>query len=225
MASVIQGHAGSAIAQRLQAYDDAIGRLPLWAHASWYAARGLTVPPAAGSPQGSPATAPLLAVALGVGLAEAAAFDRPAHRLAALPPGLLCRVLRARGLLRRRPALRQCLDTAMRARLVDWLYPSVFEAVLRESADSLHRDATGLPLPPARLAAEAPDRLAWEGFCLFQRDGTWTDRAVLRLLRLGFPEAMPLPAGLDDTPGAPEGSAWVLRRLDRFVPEAPWLCG
>lgn len=216
----MSGSAARLTAARLDAYGTALLQLPGWVHDSWYDSLGLGRPLPIGDVDGS-----CLAAALRVGIAPARAFRTAAHRLAALPSPLLCRVLRARGLLRRRPALRHCLDGALRARLVNWVHPAVFDAVLRESTEGLHRDAAGLPLAPGATGGGGADALAWEGFCMFERDGVWTDADLLRFLRLGFPVQMAPPLALDDYPGAGEGSAWVLDRLDRFVAEAPWLCG
>lgn len=207
------------LATRLQAYGSVLRDLPEWVDESWCRSAGLDR-----SPRWSGSFANL-SVALGVGVPAASAFDSAAHRLATLAPALLARVLRSRALLRRRAALRHCLDEGLRRRLVAWLHPAVFSAVLKESVDDLHQDIDGLPVPLNQGLGEGVDILAWEGFCLFEGDGVWTDRALLRLLRLAFPVGQSPPAGLAAYPGAADGSAWVLARLDRFVPEAPWLCG
>ena len=216
---------GGSLAQRLSAWQETLRLLPAWTHASWLAACGLPVP-AAVSLSPSPSLAHAFATALGVGTPGAAAFETPGHALALLSPAMLCRVLRARALMRRRPALRRCLDPRLRQTMENWLHPLVFEAVIREAGDrDLHRDTDGMPLPPGLSTRPAADVLAWEGFCLFQQDGTWTDRHLLRLLRLGFPAGARVPLALHERPGARDGSAWVLQRLARFVPEAPWLPG
>lgn len=208
--------------QCLQALDDALAGLPGWVHASWPASLGLPIPAASGARAAGLFHWP---AALGLEVPTAASFELPAHRLAVLPPPLLCRVLRARALLRRRPALRRCVDTRLLARLAGWLHPAVLDAVMRDSVEGLHLDLDGLPLLPATRSEGLADLLAWEGFCLFHRDRVWSDPMLLRLVRLGFPLAQ-LPApGLKARPGARAGSVWVLQRLARFVPEAPWLCG
>ena len=217
---------GEALARRLTAWQDALRRLPAWTHASWLAAAGLPPQVSAPSPSPSNACSHAFATALGVGTPGAAAFEQAGHALALLPPALLCRVLRARALMRRRPALRRCLDPRLRQTLENWLHPVVFDLVMREAGDrDLPRDTDGMPLPPGLSTHPAADVLAWEGFCLFQQDGTWTDRHLLRLLRLGFPAGAQVALALHESPGARDGSAWVLQRLARFVPEAPWLHG
>lgn len=204
-------------AARLVAYETCLQRLPGWSHPSWLAAIGLT-PPVAHHPS--------LAAALGVELLPADVFDQPANGLALLAPAALCRVLRARALLRRRPALRRCVEPRLRQKVDEWLHPAVFDAVLLESPDDgLHGDVDGLPWPPGATPADTPDALAWEGFCLFRQDATWTDAPVLRLIRLGFAADAVAPPLLQERPGAAGGSRWVLDRLNRFVPEVPWLCG
>jgi len=207
------------VAMRLQAYGALVHGLPDWVHASWCQRAGLSQTPR------RPESYASLSVALGVGIPAAVSFESIAHRVAVLAPDLLSRVLRARALLRRRAALRHCLDEALRRRLMAWLHPAVFTAVLTESLDGPHHAFDGLPLPLNQGLHDGVDMLAWEGFCLFQNDGVWTDPALLRLLRLAFPADQPLPAGLAASSGAANGSTWVLDRLDRFVPEASWLCG
>lgn len=219
---------GELLAQRLSAWQETLFRLPAWSHASWLAACGLPahVPSMSMAMPPSPALAHAFATALGVGTPSGAAFETPGHALALLPPAQLCRVLRARALMRRRPALRRCLDPRLRQTMERWLHPLVFDAVIREAGDrDLQRDTDGMPLPPGLSTRPAADVLAWEGFCLFQQDGTWTDRHLLRLLRLGFPAGARVPVALHECPGARDGSAWVLQRLARFVPEATWLPG
>ncbi|WPB57941.1 type III secretion protein HrpB4 [Xylophilus sp. GOD-11R] len=203
--------------QRFRSYAEALRQLPSWVHPSWRDSFGIGL-----AATTTPAGAARLAVALGVETPDAEAFDHAAHRIAALPSRLVCRVLRTRGLLRHRPALRRCLDQSVRGRLAEWVHPTVFETILRESSDGMERDADGLPLPGAEAV---PDSLAWEGFCLFERDGVWSERGLLQWLRLGFAKNLGRPSDLDDFPGARDGSAWVVQRLDRLVPEAPWLCG
>ncbi|QHJ00009.1 hypothetical protein GT347_19695 [Xylophilus rhododendri] len=208
------------LARRLQACGDAWRRAADWVHPSWYLPLGLQAPDPA-----SDTAVSRFCAAMGLAIPPAQAFDRPAHRLAALPPATLCRVLRARALLRHRPALRRCVEPALRRRLVSWLHPVVFETVLREAAQDMQRDDEGLPLPPCGPRPHPADTLAWEGFCLFERDAVWSDRALLHRLRLGFAQELCRPAALDEFPGARDGSAWVLQRLERFIPEATWLFG
>lgn len=207
------------LALRLLAYERTVAEMPGWVHASWYEQLGLRQ-----APQGRDG-AMRLASALGVGVPQASAFDQPAHSVAVLPRPLLCRVLRARALLRRRPALRRCVDDALRRRLMNWLHPAVFSAVLRIPADARGRDVDGLPWPVLAGAGAPVDPLAWEGFCLFQAEGVWTDPALQCLLRLAFPMTLTPAADLAAFPGLACGGAWVLERLDAFVPEAPWLSG
>ena len=208
------------LAAWLRAHEQACRQLPSWVHASWYQPLGVMSPRS-----GDAVTAARLATALGLAPTSAPALEQAAHRIAALPSAFLCRVLRARGLLRHRRALRLSLDHQLRRRVMAWVHPVVYDAVLRESVNDLHRDVDGLPLPPSQIDAFPADNLAWEGFCLFERDGAWTDRAVSHRLRLGFPRDMPRPPSLEEHPGALDGTAWVLQRLNRFVPEAPWLFG
>lgn len=211
------GLALDALAGRLVAYEERLQRLPQWLHASWLQDLGL--------PPSTPAH-PSLPAALGVGSIPAQVLEQSANGLALLPPACLCRVLRARALLRRRPALRRCVEPHLRRSMNSWLHPVVFDAVLLESPDDgLHHDTDGLPWPPGPDAHDCADTLAWEGFCLFQQDSTWTDPQVIRLIRLGFATDAVPPPTLKERPGAAGGSAWVMERLVRFLPEAPWLFG
>lgn len=213
----IRPPADEVLAGRLAAYEECLHRLPSWVHASWLQQIGLASPAAAH---------PLLPAALGVAAVPAHVFDQSVNGLALLPPACLCRVLRARALLRRRPALRRCVEPRLRRNMHEWLHPAVFDAVLLESPDAgLERDIDGLPWAPGAQSQDPADALAWEGFCLFQQDNTWTDPQVVQLIRLGFATEAAAPPLLNERPGAADGSVWVLERLARFVPEAPWLCG
>ncbi|MCZ2498190.1 hypothetical protein GN316_15600 [Xylophilus sp. Kf1] len=210
-----------AMAQRLVAYEDCLLRLPDWVHPSWLHGIGL--------PEGLPKSlrcGPSLAAAMGVAGVPAGVFDRAANSLVLLPPACLCRVLRARALLRRRPALRRCVEPRLRRCMDDWLHPAVVDAVVLEAPDDgLQHDIDGLPWAPGVDSQDFADALAWEGLCLFQRDRTWTDPQLNRLIRLGFAADAVPPATLHRQPGAADGSRWVLDRLGLFLPEAPWLCG
>lgn len=205
------------LAGRLLAYEECLRRLPQWVHAGWQQDLGL--------PASIPGH-PSLPAALGVDLIPAHVFEQPVNGLALLAPAGLCRVLRARALLRRRPALRRCVEPRLRRSMNNWLHPVVFDAVLLESPDDgLHHDVEGMPWPPGAAAQDAPDALAWEGFCLFRQDAAWTVPQVLRLIRLRFAPDAVVPADLMERPGAVDGSRWVMERVARFLPEAPWLYG
>jgi len=240
---VVDRHRGGAVISArttvdcLHAYDAVIAGIPDWVHISRFESLGIPLALAVAGKAGevpSMRRAVMLASALGIDSVAADVFDLPAHRLATLPPGLLRRVFRARGLLRHRTALRQCLDASVRRRLKDWLHPAVFDAVMLDAPTDGQRDAGGLPMPWPTVGSDADpsaslrsraDPLAWEGFCLFRQDRVWQDPSVAKLLAMGFPQDAVKPADLDVCPGAKNGSAWVLERLHLFVPEAPWLCG
>lgn len=205
------------LAMRLQAYEECLLRLSGWVHPSWLPSIGFTSPVSSHR---------LLPAALGLELVPAHVFELPGNCLALLTPAWLCRVLRARALLRRRPALLRCVEPRLRRSMLEWLHPVVFEAVLLESPETgPQRDIDGLPWAPCSGSDDSADALAWEGFCMFQQDGIWTHPQVLQLIRLGFASDAVAPPSLKERPGAPDGSLWVLERLERFVPEAPWLCG
>lgn len=140
------------------------------------------------------------------------------------------RMLRLRALVFRRGEVRRAVDLERRARLAAWLGDEgVAQLRWLQGLDgapemSVLTRMCGAPLVDA-LDATA---LAWEGYCLFQRDGVLrAGDATAQLLRLGLPRTLSTPAWLArcarDTDA--DGSERVLKRLPILFPEHAWSFG
>ena len=155
---------------------------------------------------------------------------RAGAMMASLPVLDQLRVLRLRALVFRRAEVRRVIDLQRRARL---------SASLGTVGGAQLRWLQALPgapeMPILSRTIEAPTldtldeaALAWEGYCLLERDGALdTKDAVAALLRLGLPRALRIPAwlarcarGIDA-----DGSERILTRLPILFPEHAWSFG
>lgn len=150
--------------------------------------------------------------------------------LAALPIVDQLRIARLRSLVFRRAEVRRIVDRDRRTRLA---------ASLGEEGAALLRWLGSLAGAPEVSALrrtlgigplESLDEtgLAWEGYCLFQRDGVLTSgSAHAALLRLALPRALSSPAWIERcAPGLDaDGSELVSSRLPLLFPELAWSFG
>jgi type III secretion system HrpB4-like protein len=140
------------------------------------------------------------------------------------------RMLRLRAFVFRRGEVRRAVDFERRARLAAWLGD--------EGGAQLRwlQGLDGAPEMPVLMRMHgAPlldsldaTALAWEGYCLFQRDGVLrAGDATTQLLRLGLPRALVTPAWLARCPRDTDadGSERVFRRLPILFPEHAWSFG
>ncbi|MGN6315739.1 type III secretion protein HrpB4 [Trinickia sp.] len=140
------------------------------------------------------------------------------------------RMLRLRAFVFRRGEVRRVVDLERRARLAAWLGDQG-GAQLRwlqglEGAPEMSVLTRMYGAP--HLDALDATALAWEGYCLFQRDGVLrAGDATAQLLRLGLPRALDTPAWLARCPRDTDadGSERVLRRLPILFPEHAWSFG
>ncbi|WP_206956686.1 type III secretion protein HrpB4 [Trinickia acidisoli] len=161
---------------------------------------------------------------------QAAAGRRYGMRLAALPVADQVRMLHLRSLVFRRGEVRRVVDRARRERLA---------ASLGDEGGALLRWLQSLAGAPemstlARTIGVAPldtldeDALAWEGYCLFERDGMLiAGNACAALLRLALPRALMRPAWLARCPREidADGGERVCARLPILFPERAWSFG
>ena len=171
--------------------------------------------------------------ALQVALPPFDAFDvlgeYPGEALAALPVLDALQMLRIRSLLFRRRELRRLVDRDSRARMAE---------SLGEAGHALLRWMQDVPDAPdvdrfIRLGMPAlPDLtditvLAWEGYCLFERDRAWRTDGPARLARLALPRDLDEPrwlAACEPTVDA-DGSKTTLSLLSYLFPERSWSFG
>lgn len=155
---------------------------------------------------------------------------RTALSLAWLPVPEQLRTLCLRALLFRRGEVRRMVDFQRRARLAAWLgdeggaHLRWLQALGGAPEMPILMRTYGAPL----LDSLDSTALAWEGYCLFQRDGVLqAGDAAGALLRLGLPRALLAPAWLAHCPRDidADGGAHVLSRLPILFPEHAWLSG
>ena len=143
--------------------------------------------------------------------------DAPGNAVALMEPTAARRLLVVRALLWRRQAVRLAVLPAARRAVQALVGDAAYQALVNETQDIVDATAASTALP-------CTDTLAWEGFCLLRRDGTLSDAACRRLLRLEFPQDAaepPLTTGSRDG-----GGRWLLARVPLFVEELPsWWSG
>lgn len=158
-----------------------------WAHPSWFSdalPRDIGVATDA---------APLKACAarwlelLGVGPVPMRAFCGHAASLAALPIETMMKMLRLRAVWPRRAQLRHWIDRPRRLRLAESVGAAAADALRKESASMLGAPAW-VERAPA-LDTSSDEALAWDGYCLFVRDGVWPgpDDGTPPLARMALP--------------------------------------
>lgn len=141
-------------------------------------------------------------------------------------------VLKVRALLFRRGELRSWIDRPSRARVSEWLGEDATQLVLAlqrlPDAPKIEQVVrAGLAQELAVLSAE---RLAWEGWCLFSSDGSWTEAGPSSLLRLALPREMPAlrrmirQAALGDAAQRAD-SERIPGQLKLWFPERTWSSG
>lgn len=228
------------LAAVLRQHQFAWSRLSGWIHPSWAATLGLPALGAQPSQARRQAHARALIAALNLPpvsvlalvdwaalqpdpgapvTASARARLRP-DVLALLPPAPLRRVLLIRALLCRRRWLRQQLQPDLWHAVRRWTGAAAFQALMQDAQDTPEQLGA---LPLAEPTRSLPDQLAWEGYCLTVRDGLWRTPAWQPWLRLRFAASASPPPLLPDPD--PEACAWMMQRLDQWVPEWPWLSG
>ncbi|WP_010119724.1 type III secretion protein HrpB4, partial [Burkholderia oklahomensis] len=150
-------------------------------------------------------------------------FDAPADRLAALPVADALRLLRLRALLFRRTELRHWIGRASRERLTGWVGADGYRALAALPDASRARDLDRRE-PIAPLAQLSDDGLAWEGWCLFERERVWSAAGPMRVVRLALPRGAVRPPWIERATAGADG-ATLLARLPSLFPEWSWLFG
>jgi len=156
--------------------------------------------------------------------------SRHGMALAALPIVDQLRIARLRSLVFRRAEVRRVVDRDRRTRLAASLGDEG-AALLRwlgsiAGAPEIAALRRTLGIEPLESLDETG--LAWEGYCLFERDGVLVSGSAHgALLRLALPRAMSSPALLERcTPGLDaDGGELVLSRLPLLFPELAWSFG
>lgn len=118
-----------------------------------------------------------------------------ARLLMALPIFSTLRMLRLRALWPRRAQLRHWIDRPRRIRLAACIGHAAADALRRDGAVALGAPAWLAQASP--LEAMSDGELAWEGYCLFARDGLWPDEGALPLARVAMPREASMPHWID----------------------------
>ncbi|AOJ71170.1 MULTISPECIES: type III secretion protein HrpB4 [Burkholderia] len=213
----------------LAGYDANARRAVDWIHASWH---GALAPLVAATrereraPALRAACSLLLLRAVGASSPPLDGFDAPADRLAALPVADALRLLRLRALLSRRAELRHWIDRASRERLAGWVGADGCRALAALTALPDAPRARGLdrraPITP--LAQLSGDDIAWEGWCLFERERVWSPKGPARIVRLALPRERARAPWIEHAAADADG-ATLLARLPSLYPEWSWLFG
>ncbi|AGK51152.1 bacterial type III secretion family protein [Burkholderia thailandensis MSMB121] len=78
--------------------------------------------------------------------------------------------------------------------------------------------------PAAPLARLSGDDLAWEGWCLFERDRAWSPAGPMRIVRLALPRDAARAPWIERAAADADG-AMLLAHLPSLFPEWSWLFG
>ncbi|MCU9953640.1 MULTISPECIES: type III secretion protein HrpB4 [Burkholderia] len=208
----------------LAGYDANARRAADWVHASWH---GALAPLVATTREHAPALRAacslLLLRTLGATSPSLDGFNARADRLAALPVADTLRLLRVRALLFRRTELRHWIDRASRERLAGWVGADGCNAlaVLPDAPRARDLDRRE---PVAPLAQLSGDDIAWEGWCLFERERAWAPAGPMRIVRHALPRDTARPPWIERAAADADG-ATLLARLPSLFPEWSWLFG
>ncbi|KVN10754.1 MULTISPECIES: type III secretion protein HrpB4 [unclassified Burkholderia] len=208
----------------LAGYDANARRAADWVHASWH---GALAPLVATMHERAPALraacSRLLLRTLAGPSPALDGFDAPADRLAALPVADALRLMRVRALLFRRAELRHWIGRASRERLAGWVGAGGCRALAALPDAPRARDLDRRE-PAAPLARLSGDDLAWEGWCLFERDRAWSPAGPMRIVRLALPRDAARAPWIERAAADADG-AMLLARLPSLFPEWSWLFG
>ncbi|RIV41131.1 MULTISPECIES: type III secretion protein HrpB4, partial [pseudomallei group] len=78
--------------------------------------------------------------------------------------------------------------------------------------------------PLAPLTQLSADDVAWEGWCLFERERVWSPAGPMRIVRLALPRE-PARAPWLERAAADADGAMLLARVPSLFPEWTWLFG
>ncbi|WP_438939370.1 type III secretion protein HrpB4 [Burkholderia pseudomallei] len=216
---------GAPAAAWLAGYDANARRAADWVHASWH---GALAPLVAAMHEHAPALRAacslLLLRTLGGSAPTLGGFDSRADRLAALPIADTLRLLRMRALLFRRTELRHWIDRASRERLAGWVGADGGRALAALCAQPDARRERERREPLAPLTQLSADDVAWEGWCLFERERVWSPAGPMRIVRLALPRE-PARAPWLERAAADADGAMLLAHVPSLFPEWTWLFG
>jgi type III secretion system HrpB4-like protein len=155
---------------------------------------------------------------------------RQGMALAALPIVDQLRIARLRSLVFRRAEVRRIVDRDRRTRLAASLGDEggVLLRWLGSVAGAPEISALRRSLGIGTLESLDETGLAWEGYCLFERDGVLASGSAHgALLRLALPRALSSLAWLERCPPGldADGSELVSSRLPLLYPEFAWSFG
>lgn len=157
------------------------------------------------------------------------AWTRRSAALALLPMDDQLRLLRLRSLVFRRAEVRRVLDFERRSRWAAMIGPDGTAHLrwLQSLADAPEMPVLSRTLGAPPLAALEETALAWEGYCLLERDGVLTagaGQARPPLLRFALPRSCAAPAWLArcERHIDARGSEQLLERLPILFPEHAW---
>jgi len=211
----------------LAGYDANVRGAADWIHASWHGTLApLVTITRERAPELSSACSLLLLRRLRVPSPTLGDFDAIANRLLALPVADMLRLLRIRALLCRRAELRHWIDRASRERLASWTGADGSRAlsVLAALRDMPRARDLSRCAPVTPLAELSGDDVAWEGWCLFEREQIWSRTGPMCLSRLALARDTAYPAWIECTEVDGSG-AMLLARLPSLFPEWSWLFG